>query len=144
MYSVSNSRSDPDVNFSRTSSVISAFAPASNSPVSLSITSLANTCPIKYSPGTFNTLSFAFSISLIWRAVILRSISTMTFPFLSLISKDAISPRKRSGMSSSAIPFFDSVNLLVSKNISSTSSVVNPSARNNIVAGILRRRSIRQ
>ena len=85
-------------NFSNNSSVISVLVSAITSPLSESIIDFAIFLPIKASCSTTMDLIPAFSISLICFTVMRLSLVIIILPFLSLISRLAISPLCLSGM----------------------------------------------
>ena len=124
------------------SSVISSLALAITSPVSSSTRLSARILPQRKSSGTTSDLTLAFFSCLIYIAVIRRPCCTSTLP-LTLISKVAVSPFSQSACNTMLISFFLILNTLWSKNISSICTVSKPSARNKMVAGNLRRRSMR-
>ena len=128
---------------SSSSSVISAFASARTSPDALSMMAVATIFPIRYSSGTSSAFTPDSSSIFTCRAVIRLPLGISTLPVLLRMSKNAISPRRRSGINSSFAPDFNSVMALVSKNVSRISSLFIPSARKRMVTGNFRRRSIR-
>ena len=72
------------------------------------------------------------------------SLTTTTLPLLSVMSKRATSPRKRSATNSICAPLSIKRKLSLTKKLARMASGVRPMALSRIVTGILRRRSTRK
>ena len=130
------------LNASNTSSLITVLAANKISPVSLSIKSCEITLSNKYSSGALIDLTPASSSIFVCLAVIRRPFSTM-MSLPDLISNSAITPRNLAGNKPTSQDLALSLTLIFSKKVSRIASAPKPIARNNVVTGNLRRRSIR-
>ena len=107
--------------FATVAAASTSLALARISPVSVLTTSCARTLPTRYSVGTGMRSTPASSSWRTWRAVMRRPSSTMTLS-PTLISKLAVSPRRRCGTSVSSMPSGERKNVFFSKKMSSTCS----------------------
>jgi hypothetical protein len=97
-------------------SVISSFALAMISPVSLLTTFCASVRPMMKSSGAVIFFSPAVSMSRMCFTVIRLSFATIVLPCLSLMSKRATSPRRRSGTTSNSTWLFSMWKVSKAKN----------------------------
>ncbi len=114
------------------------------SPVSPSTMFRATTRPSKKSSGTLMCVVPDCSSSRVWRTVTRLSLATTTLPDLSVMSKRATSPFRRSGTNSICPPLSIRRKLSLTKKLARICSGVRPMALSRMVTGILRRRSTRK
>ncbi|MDT4838143.1 hypothetical protein FQZ97_718910 [compost metagenome] len=130
--------------FFSSASVSSSLALARISPESASTMLRAMTRPTRKSSGTLMCVVPPCSSSRVWRAVTRLSLATTTLPDLSVMSKRATSPRRRSETNSICAPLSIRRKLSFTKKFARIDSGFRPMAFSRIVTGILRRRSTRK
>ena len=130
--------------FFSSASVSSSLALAMISPVSASTMLRASMRPTRKSSGTLMNCVPVCSSVRTWRAVMRLSFSTTTLPSLSVMSKRATSPRRRSATNSICAPESIRRKLSKTKKCARIASGFRPMALSRIVTGILRRRSTRK
>ena len=142
MYKTSNFLTLFETKTSNTSSEITVLVAIKISPVSVSTISLEITLSINDSNGAVIVLTPAVSKIFTCLAVIRRPFST-TISLPDIISNSAIVPRRRDGLTPKSQDFAFILIVELSKKVSRISLLDRPIARNNVVTGSLRRRSIR-